>query len=688
MAVLHAAEWNSCSNEMRKLLTNLHSMHFSDRSVPWLLLLVAVLAYGLLFWARGFYWDEAPWAWIYYRLGPEALTRTFSTSRPFWGLIYQLTMPVIGPHPWRWQVLMVLMRWLTSVLVWVLLRKVWPINPRPALWTSLLFLVYPGLGQNFMALMYTHFYIVLNCLLLSLYLSVLAMQRPDKGVLWSIAALILSLVNLMTMEYFYFLELVRVLLFWMGAQGPWRAKLRPTAIRYVPYFAVFVGVSVWRAFFFKNQNASYEYAALNLIRHSPLEGLWVLMQSVVLSFWETVARAWIFSYALVNPSILGPRTITAAVGVVLVTAVLTGFYLYRYRRPSQSDRAWAGQSLILGASAWLLAGGSFWLVGIQPELHFSSDRFTMPFMLGSSLLVAGLLALLASRPRIQYVLLGLLVGFSVGRQFLTNSTYVHDWATQRTFFWQMLWRIPSLKPSAIVLTNDLPVTYFSDNSLSAPLNWIYSSPGRLDNMLFFASVRLNRALPELRPGLPVEQNYLAAVFHGNTSEMIVVNFAPPACVRVLDPEIDDINRLLPPQLRDAAFLSNVSLIRSGPSIKLPSSMYGSEISHGWCYYFERASLAAQEEDWEAVTKLAEVAFRLDDHPNDPIERFVFVEGYAHVGNWSRAIELSEESYGVSRSFVGPVLCRLWGRIERETAGGAGQQAALSEVKSMLACSGE
>ena len=207
-------------------------------------------------------------------------------------------------------------------------------------------------------------------------------------------------------------------------------------------------------------------------------------------------------------------------------------------------------------------------------------------------------------------------------------------------------------------------------------------------MLFFASVRLNRALPELRPGLPVEQNYLAAVFHGNTSEMIVVNFAPPACLRVLDPELDGINKLLPPQLRDAAFLSNVSLIRSGPSITLPSSMYGSDISHDWCYYFERASLAAQEEDWEAVTKLAEVAFRLDDHPNDPIERFVFVEGYAHVGDWSRAIELSEESYRVSRAFVGPVLCRLWGRIERETGVSAGQQAALSEVKSMLACSGE
>src|SRR5262245_66653033 len=120
----------------------------SPRSVPIILFIVAFLAYGLFFWERGFYWDEAPWTWIYYRLGPAALTHTFSTSRPFWGLIYQITMPLIGPYPWRWQLLMTVMRWLTAVLVWAILRRVWPQNRRPALWTSLRFLVYLWLGPR------------------------------------------------------------------------------------------------------------------------------------------------------------------------------------------------------------------------------------------------------------------------------------------------------------------------------------------------------------------------------------------------------------------------------------------------------------------------------------------------------------------------------------------------------------
>ena len=134
--------------------------------VPIFLLLLALVTYALFFWERGFYWDEAPWTWIYYRLGPAALTQTFSTSRPFWGLLYQVLLPLIGPRPWIWQILMVIMRWLSAVLVWLLFRQVWPTDSRPALWTSILFLVYPGLGQNYIALMYTHFYVILNAFLL------------------------------------------------------------------------------------------------------------------------------------------------------------------------------------------------------------------------------------------------------------------------------------------------------------------------------------------------------------------------------------------------------------------------------------------------------------------------------------------------------------------------------------------
>jgi hypothetical protein len=84
-------------------------------------------------------------------------------------------------------------------------------------------------------------------------------------------------------------------------------------------------------------------------------------------------------------------------------------------------------------------------------------------------------------------------------------------------------------------------------------------------------------------------------------------------------------------------------------------------------------------------ELGNKAFKLDDFPNSPVERFVFIEGYAHAGDWDRALKLSRESYRVSKEYVGPLLCRLWERMETETASSEERSEALEEVQSMFAC---
>ncbi|MEI6291064.1 MAG: hypothetical protein WCP19_11585, partial [Chloroflexota bacterium] len=531
-------------------------------SVPIFLLVLAILTYALFFWQRGFYWDEAPWTWIYFRLGPAALTKTFSTSRPFWGMLYQVLLPIVGPRPWAWQLLMVLMRWLGAVLVWQLLKIIWPADEQPAVWGSALFLVYPGLGQNFVALMYTHFYIIFNFFLLSLILSVLALKNENQkrlSLLFSLGAIVLAIVNLLTMEYFYFLEFFRLVIFWFILEDEWKVRLKRSLLRFLPYLAAFVGVTFWRAFFFSNQNASYGYGSLQAIRQNFWLGLVKFFSNMLGAFWESVPHAWLFPFEPIDVKSLGVFSTIAAFSLALFCTVLAGIYLQSHGKVE--SKGFTRGFLILGFSAWVLGGGAFWLVGekTMPQLHFSTDRFTLSFMLGSSLIIAALAGLLHKYPRLQFGFLALLIGFSVGKQFQANSLYRHDWETQQNLFWQMSWRIPGIQPGTTFLSNDLPVTLFSDNSLTGPLNWVYSPPGKMNTILYFASVRTQegRALGEgLLPGVAFEQNYLATTFKGNTSNMIVFNFSPPACLRVLDPEIDPLNKLLPPVLRDAAALSS------------------------------------------------------------------------------------------------------------------------------------
>lgn len=670
---------------MKKWTERLNELGFTPRSAGWFMLLIAVISYGLFFWQRGFYWDEFPWAWIYYRLGPDALTKTFSTSRPFWGMIYQLTMPVIGPNPWVWQLLALVLRWVTALLFWLVLRVLWPQHPRPALWASLLFLVYPGMGQHFISLMYSHFYIVLSCYLLSLYLSLLALRSEKHRAAFFIASYLFAAVNLMAMEYFYFLEFGRIFLFWQMLDGTNKTRLKKSVQYFAPYFFIFLGVTVWRMFFFTFQNASYKYVLLDALRADFLSGLWMLVNNVLISFWRTVFEVWLYPFYTIGLTGFGPLTLTLMLLLLFSVILLVGLFLFKFTaRADSTDRDFARKAGLIGLVFWGLSGGSVWMIGIVPQLNFSIDRFMLPFMLGASLILACLLALLKSQ-RAQMIMMALLIGFAVSRQFRLEEVFRSDWVTQQNLFWQMSWRIPSLEKGAILISNDLPVTYYSDNSLTGPLNWIYSPPGEMNSILYFASVRVGKTLPSLEPGQPHEHYYVGPTFYGNTSNIVLFNYDPPGCLRVLDPEVDSANRLLPQLMRENAKYSNQNVILFNREAVLPSQFYADEPRHGWCYYFTKAELARQAGDWKQVAMLGENAFRLDDHPNDPVEYFVFIEGYAHTGDWEKAVELSQVSYKISKDYVGSPLCKLWSRIARETNSTSEQKVTLEKVQKKFEC---
>ena len=224
-------------------------------------------------------------------------------------------------------------------------------------------------------------------------------------------------------------------------------------------------------------------------------------------------------------------------------------------------------------------------------------------------------------------------------------------------------------------------SFDADNSLSAPLNWIYaphSSADQIGYVLFYPTNRLNESLPALQSNLPIQYDYIAGRFNGNTSDAVAFYYAPPSCLRLLDPDIDSDNHFIPLEslMREASALSNQDRIVDSSDAKMPD-VYGPEPAHGWCYYFEKADLAQQFGNWDQVVSLGDKALKLDDHPNNPVERFVFIEGYAHGGDWERALKLSKESYKVSKEYVGPLLCKLWKRIETETIDRPEQNAASS-----------
>ncbi len=678
---------------INRVLRRLRAVELPVWSVPLGLLGLAVLAYGLLIPWLGFYWDDWAFIWISQKLGSDGLARYFATNRPVWGLFYRVSMALLGEEPLRWQIFGLFWHWAAAVALWNVLRLTLPRRVGLAAAAAALFLVYPSFDQAPIAITYGHFFFIYCAFLFSLAAMLIAARNPHGTRArwgWLGLGLAFSLVNLLSMEYFFLLDLIRLpLLLVAGAQqGGLKKAWRPALGNWLPYLAIFLAAVIWRVFLFPHQTHNYQFGLLDQLRAAPLAALLHLAATAANDLLAVLGGAWVKAFRLPAPAALGGRTFAFTLAVLAAAGALTaGLLLWLRRSSDESGRCAPAAALGLGLLAALVAGGPFWLTGLPVGLQYPNNRFTLPFLLGAALFTAGVIELLPRRG-LRALAAAVLVGAAVGVQFQSANAYRRDFTVQKQLFWQLAWRAPAIAADTALLINDLPTRYTSDNSLTAPLNWIYggepADPLRMSYVLYTPSIRRETGLKGMRPGQTIEQDYLAAVFYGSTDQLLAVLYQPPGCLRVLDPQVDPLNPLLPPEMREAAALSDPARVLAEGNATPPLNIYGAEPTHGWCYYFQQADLARQQGDWARAAALGDQAFALEDHPNDPAERFVFIEAYAHRGNWPRAIELSRATLQITPLVQAP-LCRVWQRIAAHTADSSEKLQALGPVEAELGC---
>jgi len=664
---------------MKNLLKRVGSASSHPFAVPLTLLIVTFLAYGLSFWRLGFYWDDQPISWIRYQLGTEATTKYFSDSRPVWALLYQLTGFLIPLKPAYWQLFALFWRWAGVFAFWLVMARLFPRRKDLAFLLSLLILVYPGFNQQWVSYVYSHFFIVLFFLLISWHFMLQGKIIP---------AVIFSALNLLMFEYFFLLEFARPLIILMSLRDePMTNRERVIKVfqTWLPYLGVIVFAVAYRSLVYTHPG--FGYSLKDELMRAPIATIVQLVREVFSSLWVSAVGAWIQIFQFPNININGLRTTILYTVIVLIVGVfvyLIGSKNEGQVEPNKHRDAWWLVSL--GVIMLLFGGVPYWLTNLPVSLGFPANRATLSFMFGSCFLLLGLIEFLPAR--FKYVIAIFFVSLSAGRQFLWSVDYLRDWQSQKNLFWQMTWRAPGIKPDTLVLMNE-QLLFSADNSIGAALNWIYSPDnhgGDLSYLLFYPTNRLDSSLPALQPNIPIHFDYIIENFNGNTSDALAFYYDPPSCLRLLDPVLDGNNRFILDEslMRSASALSNADRITVQQTSVMPA-IYGPEPEHGWCYYFQKAELARQLGDWEQVTKLGDKAFSLNDSPNNPVERFVYIEGYAHTGDWKRAIELSKVSYKVSKDYVGPLLCKLWKRVEAETTQSPERSDALNEIQSVITC---
>lgn len=673
--------------------------YFSERSIPLLFLLVTLAAYGLLLPLTGFYWDDWPFAWMARFLGPEEFLPAFAGVRPFLGPIFLLTTSLIPPIPLYWQIFALLIRFLSGLSVWFALNQIWPHHRRQALIASILFLVFPGYSQHWVAL--THInqeWIPLIFYLLSFGFTVRALRDPAKFISRTVCALFLLIAGVFPTEYFIGLEPLRFLFIWTilceKVQG-FSPRLVQTLKYWWPYLLIWLGNAAWLAYFYTSGTyGSYEVEVVQ----DPVR-MTQVFPAMAEALWKAGIYIWIQVLVLISNAITAPTALLtlALIGITFI------FFLFYLANPDVSygqTQNFAMPAILIGLAGILLGRIPSLAAGLPLTLQSSYDRFMISMMLGGSLFVTGLAELLITNVRAKAYAFALLIALGIGGQFFNANIFRRDWTKQQEIYWQLAWRIPAMKPDTALLTDQLPIDYETDLSFTAPINWMYapdykrSTPrsssvdegGDLPYALIYTEKRLGRgALPSLEPGTEITLDFRRVAFQGSTSQAITIYMPRNGCLRVLDPARgDEITYSRQSRyLVSAIPLSDPAriLVNADQTVKLP---FLEEPEHTWCYYYAKAELAYQQRDWNQVTALIEKAISLGYAPEDPFEWLTYIEAQALTGDLEAARERSLEALARDKR-IRPGLCQLWQRVQDQSPAGSEMTSRLTEVVSEFQC---
>ncbi|MCI0519990.1 MAG: hypothetical protein L0Z70_06990 [Chloroflexi bacterium] len=660
-------------------------------AVPAALFLLNLVSFGLLVPWLGFYWDDWPSIWFLHFLKPQGFIQVFASDRPTLGWLFSLTTRWLGENPAAWQVFGFFTRWASALAFWQLLRSLWPRHPRQTGWAAALFAVYPGFSQQYIAVTYSHVFIVQALTFLSLSAMLQAVKHGRRGWLLATIAMLSGAYSLFTVEYFFGMELLRPLLLWRAFREPFfdfKLRLRRTLTAWLPYLAVLLLFLIWRLALHPNPRGEVQIASDVL--SEPSNGALFLLQTMLSDLFQSGVQAWLLPLDLPRLESFGLLPTLLYIAVVL-SAVAAAFFWLAKNAAQDHARRWGFQAAGWGALALFLAGWPFWITDLPIELRFPWDRFTLAMMPGASLLLTGLIEASLKSPRLRAALLSLFIALSIGQHFYTANLYRREWQAQKDFFWQLAWRAPAIQEGTLFLASELPFEHFSDNSLTAPFNWMYA-PDRLEKQMpyFLVAIesRLGDSLPSLEEGADFSLPYRAAAFTGSLSQAIVGYYTPPGCLKIFDSRYDARLPQKPKFMSDALDLSRVELILpySETPASPPAPIFSPEPERGWCYSFEKAELARQQGNWEMVAAIASEAFppgqRLYE-VNAP-EYLPYVEAFIRLDNPQQAQDLTRQAYALTPRMARS-LCAAWQRAGGETAFSTEMTAAWEALSAEMKC---
>ena len=679
------------------------SRYWQTISFPLILLLVAMLAFGILIPWLGLYMDDWSILWLAQQKGD--LTPFFQHNRPWLIPVYSFLGILLPAKPWIWQVLLFGLKYLGALAVWVLARKYFvKENYIPAA-ISIVYMLHPTHAVFFHPLGF--FFQCLQAVLFlgSLIMHLKVLEKESEGLLFFLLAFALAAVNLVILEYFFFLELARPLLVFLfiHSRQP-KSILKETWKRSIqtsrPFLLLFVAAVVW-----KTQTVHllqrYSLAGFTEALAEPVHFVLSFAGRFFQDMWQATNSA--ILYAVYPKDVLRYAYAGEMVWVILIIGVVAGIVFFSLRKLEKEkhlnsiQRSKCALTLFLyGCALLLLAFIPFWMVGLKFIIGFDvASRYLLPSALGASLVIVGCITLLSFRKNVATILLAILAGFLAGAQFLSMNAYRHEWEEMKTKVWQIGYRIPALPPKTLVLSNEMPLRMMSENSLSAILNWMYSEnreKGSSDYYWYFDQQRFEREVGFVQEAEMHSADHMIGHFEGRSSDVLVLHFPANGCMHLLQPEKEILNFGAPQALSEIVNFSTFDHSKlldddnQNPLVIL-DKVFANSFNNHWCFYYQKAMVAIQRDDWQTAGAIFEEALSEGHFPFDMSEWMALLQAFALGGKEDLALKWTELLYQANADLRSP-LCAVWLDINRDTAMQAERPTIAAAMLLDLACSAE
>lgn len=621
-----------------------------------LLVLLAAVTYLPLAGRIGNLKDD--WFLVYdvHTQGPGFFHEIYRIDRPARAYVMQAAYALFGDRLVFYHLSAFAYRLGAAAALFWSLMMIWPCRLRFNFTAALLFALYPGFLSQINPFDYQAQLLSLCLAMLSIAFTVKALQVKDSStkVGWTGLSFLTGLVYPALVEYFLGLEVLRLafigLIVWNEGRST-RPDLSKRMFKlWLPFAAAPAIFLIWRVFFFETERGATDIGAqFGQLFDSPLAGLWWLVYwiqdglRVIFLAWAVPLYDLAFDLRL--------RDFLIGLGIAVAASFTVVWGLSRLARAEDpvpfdgSDAGGRAQAITVGLLAVLFA--SLPVIVANRHADFGDySRYTLAGAAGASMILAAMIDALGSA-RLRSTAVALLVLIAALTHYSNAVHAVQETEAVRNFWWQVAWRAPAIRPGTTLVAAYPVGVIQEDYFVWGPANLIYypqkqavipiqiQLPAAVltDDVLLHILIGKGEETP-LRRGNSLVRDFGKVLVLAQSSEQ--------GCVRILDGRSPDLSTLDQHRIILIASLSRLEAVQAGgPSPAPPASIFGDEPVHGWCYYYQKASLARQQADWPQVNTLLETALESGAYPEDRVEWMPFAQAYAALGRADELRELSK-----------------------------------------------